>query len=230
MMIRIQEIPDFPAADTIAFGALSEAHSRWIPQGPWQGAIVWGLPLPGDVIAELRNGPTKQYAQTYREWNRCLDKIAQEASHIFENHGIRAHPIAASRVVDDEHKRGEASHRHLAASFGMGWIGKHGLLVTPRWGAAVRLVTVLVDEPIEPSPKLSCGGCATCSECVDACPVDALDPPINARKLTRCWKLLKEYERDPAVGQPVCGICIKVCHDRISLLRSRGDQKEVIVS
>jgi len=218
-MIRIPEIPDFPSTDIMAFGTLSDAHCDWIPKGSWQGAVVWGLPLPDHVVDELGNGPTKNYAQTYREWNRRLDGIAREAERLLLDRQFRAHAVPASKVVDEEHKRGEASHRHLAASFGMGWIGRHGLLVTLNWGPALRLVSVLVDQPIEPSPKLSFGGCGTCVECVEACPVLALDPPIDSKKLTRCWKLLQRHRRDPAIGQSVCGICIKVCRDALSTLR-----------
>ena len=215
-MIRIQEIAGFPQTDTMVYGNLAETHSAWIPDGSWRGAIVWGLPLPDEVVDELSNGPTPKYAQTYREWNQRLDDIANEAEACLFANGFRAHAIPASKVVDHSRQRAEASHRHLAASLGMGWIGKHGLLTTLKWGAALRLVTVLVDRPIEPSQKLSFGGCGSCWECVDACPVDALYPPITAETLTRCWKLLKKHQRNPNIGHEICGICVKACRDAIN--------------
>jgi epoxyqueuosine reductase len=215
-MIRIQDIPNFPTTETLAYGTLSDIHQAWIPDDSWRGAIVLGLPLPDDVVDELAEGPTPKYAETYREWNHRLNIIAQEAEKLLATRGFRAHAVPASEVVDKERQRGEVSHRHLAAAFGMGWIGKHGLLVTLKWGAALRLVTVLIDQPVEPSPRLSFGGCGSCWECVEACPVNALDPPIDAEKLTRCWKLLEKYKRNPAIGHHICGICVKACRDAIN--------------
>jgi epoxyqueuosine reductase len=213
--LRVQDIEGFPTSPGMVFGALTEAHSSWVPKGPWRGAIVWGLPLPDDVVDELTTGPTPRYARAYEEWNYRLDVLACEAEGRLAAMGIQARAIAASRVVDEKRQRGEASHRHLAASLGMGWIGRHGLLVTLKWGPALRLVTVLVDRPIAPSPKLSFVGCGACWECVDACPVGALDPPISPETLTRCSKLLEKYRRNPDIGHLICGVCLKACRDAI---------------
>jgi epoxyqueuosine reductase len=214
--VSLQEFTELPDTEVKVFGCLSDAHSAWIPEGPWRGAVVWGLPLPGDVVDELDRGPTPRYADVYREWNQRLDDLAGKAVVCLNNRGIQAHAIPASKVVDHSRQRGEASHRHLAAAFGMGWIGRHGLLVTLQWGPALRLVTVLLDHPVEPSPRLSFGGCGSCWECVDSCPVNALNPPITADSLTRCWKLLEKYKHDSAIGCDICGICVKVCRDAIN--------------
>ena len=214
-MIRLQEIAGFPKTPALAYGNLSDLHRQWIPDNFWCSAIVWGLPLPDEVVGEIDHGPTPRYAQTYRDWNRRLDAIANEAVACLETQGIHAKAIPASKTIDFSNMRAEASHRHLAAALGMGWIGKHGLLVTKQWGPALRLVTVLLDKPIEPSPPLTMGECGNCQDCVDSCPVNALESPIDAQKLNRCWNLLKKHRSNPDIGSSVCGICLKVCRDSL---------------
>jgi epoxyqueuosine reductase len=206
----------------MVWGNLMESYHHWLPDNSWRSAIVWGLPLPDDVLDELDHGPTPRYAQTYRDWNQRLDAIAHEAVSCLETNGIHAHAIPASKTVDYSTMRAEASHRHLAAALGMGWIGKHELLVTKQWGPALRLVTVLLDKSIEPSPPLAMGECGTCNACIDSCPVNALEPPIDGKKLNRCWTLLQKHRANPDIGSSVCGICIKVCRDMISPLLLKG--------
>lgn len=214
-MLRIQDIPGVPIAPMMAYGTLTDVHKAWVPGGRWRGAIVWGLPLPDDVVDELDRGPTSRYARIYEEWNRRLDRIAQDTEYCFRMFGIKAYAVSASKVIDHQHQRGEVSHRHMAASFGMGWIGKHGLLVTSQWGPALRLTTLLVDRPVEPSAKLSMGKCGSCRACIDACPVDALVLPLNPEKIIRCRTFLKDYEQDPDIGHQICGICVKACRDAV---------------
>ncbi len=218
-ILRIQDIAGIPTAPAMVYGTLTGKHKRWVPEGPWRGAIVWGLPLPDEVVDELDQGPTPQYARIYEEWNRRLDKIAQDAEACLRMFGIKAHAISASHVIDRQQQRGEVSHRHLAAAFGMGWIGKHGLLVTNQWGPALRLTTLLLDQPVEPSAKIPVGKCGSCHACIDACQVDALVLPLNPEKITRCWTLLKNYQLDPDIGQQICGICIQACRDAVLNMR-----------
>ena len=213
--IRIQDVADFPMAPLMAYGPVTDAQKPWIPEESWRGAIVWGLPLPNDVVDGIVCGPTPRYAATYVEWNRRLDDIAKQAVTLLNSHGILSKAISASEVIDQEHQRGEVSHRHLAASLGRGWIGKHGLLVTLKWGAALRLVTVLVDHPVESSPKWSFEGCGSCEECIEACPVSALNPPITPDMLARCNKLLNKHKNNPDIGHHVCGICVRACRDAV---------------
>lgn len=214
-VLRIQDVPGVPVAPMMVYGTLTDKHKVWVPEGPWQGAVVWGLPLPDEIVDGLEQGPTPEYARTYEEWNRRLNEIAQAAEVCMRDFGVLAHAVPAAEVADHEHQRGEVSHRHLAASLGMGWIGKHGLLVTDQYGPALRLTTMLVDRPIESSAKLSAGKCGSCRACIDACPVDALELPLSPKKITRCWTLLQGYEQDPDIGHQICGICVKACRDAV---------------
>ena len=73
------------------------------------------------------------------------------------------------------------SDKHWAARAGLGWIGRHTLLVTKRWGSWVNLGEIVTTE--ECSEYSDCSEkseysdfCAKCGLCVAACPNQALTP------------------------------------------------------
>jgi len=82
------------------------------------------------------------------------------------------------------------SDKHWAARAGLGWIGRHTLLVTPQWGTWVNLGEIVTteecdvyDKPFEPPID-----CRACHRCVDACPNQALSiegaPMLDVRRCT----------------------------------------------
>jgi epoxyqueuosine reductase len=75
------------------------------------------------------------------------------------------------------------SDKHWAARAGLGWIGRHTLLVTKRWGSWVNLAEIVTTEECSEydSDNLSpftfhLSPCTSCNRCVAACPNQALAP------------------------------------------------------
>jgi hypothetical protein len=65
----------------------------------------------------------------------------------------------------------------LAIDAGLGELGRNGLLLTPQYGACVRLCKVLTDMPLAPDRPISFGvqeTCARCRRCAQACEVGAI--------------------------------------------------------
>ncbi len=75
------------------------------------------------------------------------------------------------------------AEREWAARAGVGWIGRQGQVVHPRFGACLLLGSLLVDAALEPSAPMP-RRCGTCRRCVAACPTGAIGPDgtVDARR------------------------------------------------
>lgn len=65
-------------------------------------------------------------------------------------------------------------HKTVAVCAGIGWIGKSALLVTPEFGSAVRLTSVLTDAPLTVDKIIEKSPCEKCNVCKEACPAHAI--------------------------------------------------------
>jgi len=73
---------------------------------------------------------------------------------------------------DVENKSTPLPHKTIAVMAGLGWIGKHNLLVTPNFGSAISMCSVLTDAPIKKtsSPTIfTHSQCGTCDVCKKVC-------------------------------------------------------------
>jgi len=65
----------------------------------------------------------------------------------------------------------------LAIDAGLGQLGRNGLLVTPEYGACIRICKVFTDMPLVPDQPIDFGltdFCKTCDRCVTACEAGAI--------------------------------------------------------
>lgn len=172
--------------------------------------ISIGVRLSGKVLETVINEPTKIYAFHYKRVNSLLDEIALKISTFIQNNGSSALPIPASQVENWENQYGAVSHKLVAHLAGLGFIGRSGLLVNPKFGSQVRYATILTDFPLK-TDKPEAGDCGDCYECVKVCPVEAIKQDVTDLDLKACRELLKGFSRRPGIGHFICGICVKVC-------------------
>ena len=175
--------------------------------------ISVGVVLSSSVLNGIIDKPTLLYKWHYRQSNNLLDKIAFQLSQYIQLKGFCALPIPASQVIDRECHLGHLSHRSLAEAAGLGWRGRNNLLVSPLYGAHVRLVSILTDYPLINDSSIPFG-CSSCHQCVSACPVGALGKSAADYQLDKCYALLKEFSKLPGIGQHICGLCVKACSGR----------------
>jgi len=135
--------------------------------------------------------------------------------------------IATNKLTDDlrEHNfYAQASHPlgglvlypPLAKKAGLGWLGKHGLLISPEFGARQRISAIFTNIenlPIndENEHKWISKFCDTCNKCIRTCPAHAiLEIPIIHES-----KRETHIERSKCLPYFVenqgCSVCLKEC-------------------
>ncbi len=173
-------------------------------------ALGIALPLSPAVLGTLEDHPNQLYEHHYRQVNFALDRLALDLATLTQDLGAQTLPIAASQLVDWQNQRGHLSHKRIAVSAGLGWLGRNNLLVTPRFGAQIRLVTILTDLGLEPDRPIE-NGCGSCRACVAACPARAIGETAAEFKHLDCFALLKEFQSKRYVSQYICGLCVRAC-------------------
>lgn len=108
--------------------------------------------------------------------------------------------------------------RPLAAKAGLGWVGKHSLLLHPEAGSWFFLGELLVDLPL-PVDQPMTQDCGNCVACITMCPTGAIVAPfvVDARRCISYLTIeLKEAiptELRPLIGNRIygCDDCQLVC-------------------
>lgn len=173
-------------------------------------AISVALRVSPDVLDTLEGAPNQLYEHHYRQVNFALDRLGLALANRLQAAGRAALPVPASQLVDWENQRGHLSHKRIAVAAGIGWLGRNNLLVTPKHGAQVRLVTVLTDADLDAGRPLE-SGCGECRACIAACPAGAIDEAAAGFRHLDCYAQLKEFQRRRAVSQYICGLCVRAC-------------------
>jgi len=163
------------------------------------------------VLEEIIDHPTKLYFHHYRMINLFLDQLATRIASEIEKAGYLALPIPASQIVDWQNRRGHLSHKRIAEAAGLGWIGRNNLLVTPEYGAQIRLVTILTDMPLKAESGKRLADCGDCYECIKVCPAQAIKERKADFDHIKCFEKLKEFQKKGYTSQYICGVCVKAC-------------------
>jgi ferredoxin len=151
-------------------------------------AISLGVHLSDRIIEDIEDGPTQLYFFHYQRVNIFLDEMALRITSHIQNQGFK----------------------HVAKEAGLGWIGRHNLLVTPTFGARIRLVSILTDFPLIIDGPMQ-GDCGTCKACIPVCPTSAIvEDPLDFNHIG-CYEWIKACCKERNIRHHICGICIKAC-------------------
>jgi epoxyqueuosine reductase len=204
------------AGGAALFGVAAVSGAVPAPFRDYPQAVVAAVPLSRGVVATCVDEPTRLYAYHYRVVNATLDGIACRLASFLESRGYETLAVPASQVVDWERVTGAVSHTRLAALAGLGFIGRHNMLVTPEFGAAVRLVSVFTTAPLDVDAP-GVGDCGDCDDCREVCPAGAIGATADAWDRTRCLEKLREFKKR-ITNQYICGVCVRACPGRAAVL------------
>ncbi len=211
-------------ADLVGIADLAPFQQGWptLPSDllrPFTRAISVAVRLDDTIMEAITSHPTAAYAEHYRTANADLDRLTAEISSWIMNRGFRAEAVPASKIMDTENLLGAVSHKAIAKMAGIGWQGKSLLIVSPQFGPRIRLATVLIDMPLTPDGPVR-NRCGSCTECRDACPVQAIrNVTASDRYADRDEALFfdlcvnRTYENSllPGIGARICGVCVRAC-------------------
>jgi epoxyqueuosine reductase len=192
-------------------------------------ALALAFPLQPQIMAGIKAGPNQAYAEEYARVNKRLTAVAEGLAAEIAGRGWRAQPLAVSERTDAVNLKGDFPHKTAALRAGLGWIGRHCQLITPKFGPWVRLGTVFTDLDLPCGPPAGRSYCGDCRRCVDACPAGALTGAAWRPGLPRealldapaCdqWKKAHYFQYHRGHN---CGICAAVCPYGLKILKLKS--------
>jgi len=218
-------------ADLIGFADLKEIDSE--SRDGFESAISIAVALDPRIMLEIAEGPTLGYYEEYKRLNALLANLGQSAEGFLQERGFKskARPVT---VDDPVSLTSRLPHKTAATRAGLGWIGKCALLITRKYGSAIRLATVLTDAPLSCGKPVEISSCGSCFECIDLCPAHAITGRDWEAGVPREFLLDAFSCRDTAgrltlqnFGMKVliCGRCIVACPWTKKYLEKAVDKK-----
>ncbi|WP_066714600.1 epoxyqueuosine reductase [Clostridium sp. Marseille-P299] len=141
-------------------------------------AILIGIVLSPYYILQQSKENIIDHSE-FREKEYLAGEIAEWLANFIIAKGYRARAQSDRNLIngfyDGTTKTTTLPHKKIAILAGLGWIGKSNLLVTPEYGSAFCMCTVLTNAPlpIEDKPMIM-PKCGDCTVCKDICPTSAI--------------------------------------------------------
>jgi len=145
--------------------------------------ISFAIPLDRKVIRDyLGKRDWLGHGADQKRIYRMLFTIADGLAEFLRGRGFEARSVDANGIYRPEPggatrlnavlRVPDFSHRYGAVAAGLGCPGWSGNLMTPQYGSAVFLGSVLTSAELEPDPLLAENPCDRCKLCTTVCPVE----------------------------------------------------------
>jgi epoxyqueuosine reductase len=128
---------------------------------------------PADEAVDPETARTIARYARGRDYHNGIRKKLRRLAAFLRTLGAPDAPVGARPMCDDA----PILERAWAARAGLGFVGKHGLIIVPGQGSMVLLgevVTTLALTPDEPIAER----CGSCTRCIEACPTQAFVAPF----------------------------------------------------
>ena len=182
--------------------------------------IAFAIKIRPSIIAGISDGPTEDYYEEYKAINTTLDNINLLCVEYIKDQGYNAIGQNSTYVTSNDNLSTPLPHKTVATRAGLGWIGKNALLITPEYGSAIRISSVLTNMPLITNEPINESKCGTCNKCVEACPASAIKGllwNVNSKREEllnpfKCRKKARELLKQRiGIEGAICGKCIEVC-------------------
>ncbi|MBE0578284.1 tRNA epoxyqueuosine(34) reductase QueG [Devosia sp.] len=218
--------PDLPAKLNAALAAGWHGDMDWMaetadrrgsPQGMWPAArsvIVLGINYgpetdPLAILGEKSLGTISVYARN-RDYHEIIKgKLKDIAGLLARRSGAEVKVFVDTAPLME---------KPLAEAAGLGWQGKHTVLVSRDFGSWLFLGAILTSADL-PGDKPLPESCGTCTRCLDICPTSAFPAPFQLDS-RRCLAYLTVEHKDQIplefrvpMGNRIygCDDCLAVC-------------------
>ena len=206
--IELQELEDYIKSIGIAQLAYVQVNPKYIFNGfeiLYDKAIMITMEMRRE---RMRHNPTiessKEIWRTYAGLGEAVNQIAAWLRE-------RGFNCQASPAVG-----GDVMTVPIAQDAGLGYVGKHGLLITPEFGPSQRLAPIFVDidnlplsKPEDNPHRWMRDFCETCNHCVEVCPGSAIFK--ETKVLSDGDPLFIDREKCAPIFSKNCAQCISSC-------------------
>ncbi len=192
---------------------LGETAGKLLPQA--RSVVVLAMEVYSEILDLASTGRTMGAASLNDLLDRSSDflsgrltKAAYDIVRTSHSLGWKALPLpAAGCPMDARFLEAVFSYKHAGQAAGLGKIGWHSLLITPRFGPRVRLAVCLTEAALEPTKTDMTLDCDSCGRCLEVCPAGALAKPVAGEQYA-INKFACCSFRSAAGG---CPECLRVC-------------------
>lgn len=174
----------------------------------WISRYAWGEDYHLVMQSKLR-----RWSQTVKE------RLSRELGSDFRHGEVHRGPFDPPHDFRWSVDFAPVHERAWAQRAGLGWRGKHSLLIHPRAGSLFFLATVITTLDLEVDPPFDAELCGTCRACIDACPTQAIvaERVVDAGRCLSAITIesdgaipagLRDQLHDQAFG---CDLCQDAC-------------------
>lgn len=137
---------------------------------------------------------------------RDLTQTAYRIARYLTNQGYPSINVGQD-LTDYRSISGAFSFKYAAIQAGLGTIGKNGLLISPNYGARLKLTAIITEAPLESDALLAETPCRDCSICIQACPSGALKEPAADQQVNHDRFVCSSFY----TANEGCGLCMSRC-------------------